>query len=39
MNARATFSRMDQSTAQDWQLIAADFKSFSSACPTVCWRT
>ena len=33
MNARADFSRMDQSTAQDWQLIAADFKSFSSALP------
>ena len=33
MNARATFTRMDQSSAQDWQLIAADFKSFSSALP------
>jgi predicted HD phosphohydrolase len=33
MNARANFSRMVLSTAQDWQLIAADFKSFSGALP------
>ncbi len=29
MNDRATFTRMDQSTQADWQLIAADFKGFS----------
>jgi predicted HD phosphohydrolase len=33
MNDRATFTRMDQSTQQDWQLIAADFKAFSSRLP------
>ena len=33
MNDRATFTRMDQSTQQDWQLIAADFKGFSSKLP------
>jgi len=29
MNDRATFTRMDQSTAQDWQLIVGEFKDFS----------
>jgi len=33
MNDRATFARMDQSTAADWQLIAGEFKSFSQALP------
>jgi predicted HD phosphohydrolase len=33
MNDRATFTRMDQSTAADWQLIAADFRRFSQALP------
>ena len=33
MNDRATFTRMDQSTQDDWQLIAADFKAFSSRLP------
>jgi predicted HD phosphohydrolase len=29
MNERATFARMDRSTAADWQLIAGEFKAFS----------
>ena len=29
MNDRATFTRMDRSTAADWQLIAGEFKDFS----------
>lgn len=33
MNDRATFTRMDQSTAQDWALIATEFRSFSAALP------
>ncbi len=33
MNDRATFARMDQSTAADWQLIAGDFRPFSQALP------
>ena len=33
MNDRATFTRMDQSTAQDWALIAAEFRPFSQALP------
>lgn len=33
MNDRATFTRMDQSTAADWQKIAAEFRPFSQALP------
>lgn len=33
MNDRATFTRMDQSTAADWQLIAGEFRPFSQALP------
>ena len=33
MNDRATFTRMDQSTAQDWALIGAEFLSFSRSLP------
>jgi predicted HD phosphohydrolase len=33
MNDRATFTRMDQSTQHDWQLIAAEFRQFSQALP------
>ena len=33
MNDRVTFTRMDQSTAQDWALIAAEFRPFSQALP------
>jgi len=33
MNDRATFTRMDQSTAQDWQAITAEFKPFSQQLP------
>ena len=33
MNDRATFTRMDQSTAQDWALIAGEFRPFSQALP------
>ena len=33
MNDRATFTRMDQSTAQDWQAITAEFKPFSQRLP------
>lgn len=33
MNDRATFTRMDQSTAQDWALIGAEFRPFSQALP------
>jgi predicted HD phosphohydrolase len=29
MNDRATFTRMDQSTARDWQAITGEFMSFS----------
>ena len=29
MTARATFTRMDQSTEQDWQVIGAEFMQFS----------
>ena len=33
MNDRATFTRMDQSTAQDWQKIAGEFRPFSEKLP------
>ncbi len=33
MNDRATFTRMDQSTAGDWQLIVGEFKDFSQRLP------
>jgi len=33
MNDRATFTRMDRSTARDWQLIAGEFKDFSQGLP------
>ncbi|HYN61929.1 MAG TPA: HD domain-containing protein [Rubrivivax sp.] len=33
MNERATFTRMDQSTAQDWQAITSEFMHFSKALP------
>jgi hypothetical protein len=33
MNDRATFTRMDQSTAQDWQAITAEFKPFGQRLP------
>ena len=33
MNDRATFTRMDQSTAADWQLIAGEFRPFSQTLP------
>lgn len=33
MNDRATFVRMDQSTAADWKLIAGEFRPFSQALP------
>ena len=33
MNDRATFVRMDQSTAAAWQLIAGEFRPFSQALP------
>jgi predicted HD phosphohydrolase len=33
MNDRATFTRMDQSTAADWQLIVGEFKDFSQRLP------
>ena len=33
MNDRATFTRMDQSTAQDWQAITGEFMHFSKALP------
>jgi predicted HD phosphohydrolase len=33
MNAHATFTRMDQSTAGDWQLIVGEFKAFSQGLP------
>ncbi len=33
MNDRANFSRMDQSTAADWQLIAGEFLQFSKQLP------
>ena len=33
MNAHATFTRMDQSTAADWQLIVDEFKAFSQGLP------
>jgi predicted HD phosphohydrolase len=33
MNDRATFTCMDQSTAQDWAVIAAEFRPFSQALP------
>ena len=33
MNDRATFTRMDQSTADDWQLIVGEFMSFSQRLP------
>lgn len=33
MNDRATFTRMDQSTQQDWNKIAAEFMPFAQALP------
>jgi predicted HD phosphohydrolase len=33
MNDRATFTRMDQSTAGDWQMIVGEFKDFSQRLP------
>ncbi len=33
MNDRATFTRMDRSTAADWQLIVGEFKDFSQKLP------
>ena len=33
MNARATFTRMDHSTQQDWQVIGAEFMQFSKSLP------
>ena len=33
MNDRATFTRMDRSTAQDWQAITGEFMHFSKALP------
>ena len=33
MNDRATFTRMDRSTAQDWQAITGEFKPFSQRLP------
>ena len=33
MNAHANFTRMDQSTAGDWQLIVGEFKAFSQGLP------
>ena len=33
MNDRATFTRMDQSTAQDWQKISGEFMPFSRQLP------
>ena len=33
MNDRANFTRMDQSTAADWQLIVGEFKDFSQRLP------
>jgi predicted HD phosphohydrolase len=33
MNDRATFTRMDQSTAADWQIIAGEFMQFSQRLP------
>ena len=33
MNAHANFTRMDQSTAGDWQLIVDEFKAFSQGLP------
>ena len=33
MNDRATFTRMDQSTAGDWQLIVGEFMPFSQRLP------
>ncbi|MDT7834864.1 HD domain-containing protein [Aquabacterium sp. OR-4] len=33
MNARASFTRMDESTAADWQAIGAEFPAFAKALP------
>ncbi len=33
MNDRATFARMDQSTAQDWAIISGEFMQFSRGLP------
>ena len=33
MNARATFTRMDRSTPQDWQLIGEEFMRFAKGLP------
>ena len=39
MDHRATFTRMDESTQDDWKLIGAEFKSFAGRCPTASWPT
>jgi len=33
MNARATFTRMDRSTPQDWQMIGEEFMRFAKGLP------
>jgi predicted HD phosphohydrolase len=33
MNARASFSRMDESTQEDWQIIGGEFMQFAKALP------
>lgn len=33
MSATALFTRMDQSTQEDWDIISAEFKNFASALP------
>lgn len=33
MNARATFTRMEESTAADWQAIGAEFPAFAKTLP------
>ena len=33
MNARTTFTRMDLSTKEDWQVLGAEFQNFSKSLP------
>jgi len=33
MNERASFTRMDESTAADWQIIAREFVPYAKALP------
>jgi predicted HD phosphohydrolase len=33
MNARASFSRMDESTQEDWQIIGGEFMQFANGLP------